>query len=318
MTTRIVGSVVLAMVLVVASWASGIGALTAQELAESVEWTPPRTPDGQPDIQGVWGSADSGAFSKQIEPVAHLESLGMPRSSGFSQSNSGRSSLVRRSPKLTLVVDPPNGILPHQPWALERRNSVMRGYVSPEPWQMDTQTPGWPNGVPRCHIYSSLEGSVGGPWRILQGSGYVLFLYETQHEFRYVSLDGRPQPGEDIKLWMGSSRGHWEGNTLVIETTNHNDSTRFDVVGNFHSDEMRVTERFAYVDQDTLEYTATVDDPQVYTRPWTIAITNTRTPPGRSSWSTLGSRVQAACSWSGSSRPAEPPTMTSRSTGSSS
>ena len=194
MTTRIiVGSVVLAMMLVVASWASGIGALTAQEPVESVEWTPPRTPDGQPDIQGVWGSADSGSFSLNIEPREHLESQGMPRSAGFIQSSSGF--VQGRSAKLTLVVDPPSGILPYQPWALERRNSVMRNYVSPEPWQMDGQTPGWPNGVPRNHVYSSLDGSVGGPWRILQGSGYVLFLYETQHEFRYVPLDGRPPPG---------------------------------------------------------------------------------------------------------------------------
>ena len=145
---------------------------------------------------------------------------------------------------------------------------------------MDTQTPGWPNGIPLIHVYSSLNGSIGGPWRVLQGSGYVLFLYETQHEFRYIPLDGRRPPGEDIKLWMGSSRGHWEGNTLVIESTNHNDSTRFDVVGNFHSDDMRITERVTYVDENTLEYQATIDDPTVYTSPWTIAITNSRTPAG--------------------------------------
>ena len=276
MTARVVGSVVLTLVLVLASWASGIGSLTAQEPAESTEW-PPRTPDGQPDIQGVWGSADSGNFSLAIEPRAHLQSLGMPQSGGLIQSSSGH---VQRAEKLTLVVDPPSGILPHQPWALERRNSVMVGYTNPEPWQIDPQTRGWPNGVPRSHIYSSLDGSVGGPWQILQGPGYVLFLYETQHEFRYVPIDGRPQPGEDIKLWMGSSRGRWEGHTLVIETTNRNDSTRFDVVGNFHSDEVRVTERFTYVDQGTLDYRATIDDPKVYMRPWTLGIRNVRTPPG--------------------------------------
>ena len=267
MAKRVVWSAVLCVALVV-------GSLVAQEPA----WQPARTPDEQPDIQGVWGSADSGMFSLNIEPTAHLRSLGMPSIGGQVVSASG--AVQMPSGKQTLVVDPPSGILPHQPWALERRNSVMVSYVSPEPWQMDTQTPGWPNGVPRIHVYSSLDGSVGGPWRIMQGPGYVLFLYETQHEFRYIPLDGRPQPGEDIKLWMGSSRGHWEGNTLVVESTNHNDSARLDVVGNFHSDEMRVTERFTYVDQDTLEYQATIDDLKVYTQPWTIAITNTRTPAG--------------------------------------
>jgi hypothetical protein len=123
-----------------------------------------------------------------------------------------------------------------------------------------------------------LDGSVGAPWRILQGRGYVLFMYEVDHEFRYVPLTGSPHPGKDVKLWMGASRGHWEGTTLVIETANLNDSTRFDVVGDFHSDEMRLTERFTFADKDTLLYRATIDDPKVYTRPWTIALTNKRPP----------------------------------------
>src|SRR5262245_22369067 len=77
---------------------------------------------------------------------------------------------------------------------------------------------------------------------------------------------------------MGCSRGHWEGNTLVIESTNNNDSTRFTIIGDFHSDEMKVTERLTYVNKDTLEYQATVDDPKVFTRPWTIAFPNMRVP----------------------------------------
>ena len=278
MTMQRIGGIMLAIVLIMAGWAA-VGSLIAQEPTEATTWEPPRTPDGQPNIQGVWGSADSGRYSLNMEPVEHLWFLGMPQGPRRSVSRSGavtQTSLGRP----TIVVDPPSGILPHQPWALERRNSVMRDFVSPAPWQMDTQTPGWPNGIPRIHVYSSLDGSVGGPWRVMQGAGYVLLLYETQHEFRYIPIDGRLQPGEDIKLWMGSSRGHWEGKTLVIETTNNNDSNRFDVVGNFHSDEMRVTERFTYVDEDMLEYEATIDDPVVYTQPWTIAITNKRTPPG--------------------------------------
>src|SRR5262249_53418529 len=86
----------------------------------------------------------------------------------------------------------------------------------------------------------------------------------------------RACPGSDVKLWMGCSRGHWDGSTLVIETTNHNDSTRFSMVGDFHSDELNVTERFTFKDKDTLEYAATIDDPKVYTAPWTIALTNRR------------------------------------------
>ena len=134
--------------------------------------------------------------------------------------------------------------------------------------------------IPRENYYSTVDGSVGGPIQILQPPGYVVFLFETHHEFRVVPLDGRPQPSEDIKLWLGSSRGRWEGNTLVIDVTNQNDSTRFDVVGNFHSDEMRVTERWTYVDNATIQYRATVDDPKVYTSPWMLGITFKRVPAG--------------------------------------
>ena len=279
MITRVIGCAVLTVGVVIASlWATGFGASAAQERpAGPTEW-PPRTADGQPDIQGVWGSADTGIFSLAIEPRSHLLSIGMPTRGLPGQSPSG--TIVRPNRKPTIVVDPPTGILPHQPWALERRNSVMKGFVRPKPWQIDPQTRGWPNGVPRENYYSSLDGSIGGPIQILQPPGYVVFLYETHHEFRVVPLDGRPHPSTDIKLWMGSSRGRWEGNTLVIDVTNQNDSTRFDVVGNFHSDEMRVTERWMYVDQDTLEYRATIDDPKVYTKPWTLGVTHKRTPAG--------------------------------------
>ena len=78
---------------------------------------------------------------------------------------------------------------------------------------------------------------------------------------------------------MGDSRGRWEGNTLVIDVTNHNDSTRFSIVGDFHSDELRVTEEWTFFDQDRIEYRATIDDPNVYTRPWTIGMTLTRGLP---------------------------------------
>ena len=124
-------------------------------------WQPAQTPDGQPDIQGVWGSADTGMFSLNIEPGAHLRTLDMPQGTGRIVSDQGDT--FEMPTKRTIVIDPPNGVLPHQPWALARGNNVMRDYVNPELWQMDGQTPGWTNGVPRNHVYSSLDGSVGGP-----------------------------------------------------------------------------------------------------------------------------------------------------------
>ena len=81
-------------------------------------------------------------------------------------------------------------------------------------------------------------------------------------------------------MWLGSSRGQWEGNTLVIEVANNNDSPRMTVIGDFHSDEMRATERWTYVENDTIEYEATIDDPKVFTKPWTLSFVLERAPEG--------------------------------------
>ena len=170
-------------------------------------------------------------------------------------------------------------ILPYQPWAKARRDAVMMDYLHPSPSEIDSQTRGWPNGVPRENYYTSHDGSIGGPIQILQPPGHVVFFYETHHEFRIVPLDGRPHPGPSIKLWEGDSRGHWEGNSLVVDVTNLNDSTRFDAIGDFHSDAEHVIERWTFVDPNTIDYKATIDDPKVFTRPWTIAVRHTRNPP---------------------------------------
>ena len=251
-----------------------------KEPGQSDEW-PPRTADRQPDIQGVWGGAEFGTWTVWLENTSYLYSIGMSPLNGTSRGETpvqipGALAPIRE----TALYDPPDGILPYRPWALERRNSVMRDYLRPEPWQMDTQTPGWPSGIPRENAYSSPDGFYGGPIQILQSPGSVVFLYETHHEFRVVPLDGRPQPGDDIKLWLGSSRGRWDGNTLVIDVMNNNDSPRLSVIGDFRSDQMRATERWTFADQDTLEYRATIDDPMVFTRPWTMGLTFKRTPPG--------------------------------------
>ena len=273
-------SVLFVTLLVAFSLASGAGSPAAQEEpAQSEEW-PPLTPDGQPDMQGVWGNAEIGTWTVRFELESHLQSLGMPPLGGFIQSNSGAIAPPSMPVRETPMLDPPDGILPYQPWALERRNSVMKDYLNPDPWQMDTQTPGWPTGIVRKQAYSGIDGGYGGPFQILQPPGYVVFLYETHHEFRIVPLDGRPQPGQDIKMWLGSSRGHWEGNTLVVDVANNNDSPRMTVIGDFHSDEMRATERWTYVDKDKIEYQVTIDDPKVFTRPWTLSFFLERAPAG--------------------------------------
>ena len=257
----------------------------SEDGVESEGW-PSLTSDGQPDMQGVW-AAGSGGGTLVLEPFGYLMGNGMPPpqlgTSLLAVSGPPPVNIAEGGPpplNQATIIDPEDQILPYQPWAKERRDEVLRTYGDPNPAQVDTQTRAWPAGVPRVNVYTSHDGSIGAPMQILQSPGYVIFLYEVAHEFRVVPLDDRPHPGEDIKLWMGDSRGRWEGNTLVIETTNNNDSTRLTIVGDFHSDELVVTEEWTFFDQNRIEYRATIDDPQVYTRPWTIGMTLTRGQPG--------------------------------------
>ena len=113
-------------------------------------------------------------------------------------------------------------------------------------------------------------------YRILQFPGLVALLYESYQLWRVIPLDGRPHFGADIKLWMGDSRGRWEGNTLIVDVTNLNGKPRFDMVGNFVSDSFHIVEWFNFVDANTLHYEATIEDPTVYTRPWKLVVPSRR------------------------------------------
>lgn len=211
----------------------------------------PARKDGQPDIAGYYqmsGTAGSGGLF--VEPLP--------------PSLQGR----RSSPGI--VLDPPDGQIPYLPWARARRDEVRDHYAAPTTAQVDTRNRGWPDGVPRINFYFV------NPFQILQPEGAVVMLYEAQHEFRHIPLDGRPQPDTDVKLWMGSSRAHWEGKTLIVNVANINDRVRFSVMGDFASSDLTVTERWTWTDADTIAYTATFDDPKVYSRPWTAGTTLTR------------------------------------------
>jgi hypothetical protein len=106
-----------------------------------------------------------------------------------------------------------------------------------------------------------------------QDPGYVLMTHNFGHYYRLIPTDGRPRDvGDSVKLWMGRSRGTWEGNTLVVDVRNLNAKNWFDQVGNFFSDNVHVVERFTLADADTIDYEVTIDDPAVFTRPWTIRL----------------------------------------------
>lgn len=209
-------------------------------------WPPVKLKDGQPDVSGFYQStAGGGGAGTNMEPIEGA--MGRP---GISPG---------------IVVDPPDGMIPYLPWARARRNEVQKDHLRPNQAQVDTRNRGWPDGVPRINYYFV------NPFEIRQTSGAVLIMYETQHEFRYIPIDGRPQPDSGVKMWMGSSRGRWEGTTLVVEVTNINDRVRYTVAGDFASDDVKITERWQWTDADTVKYSATFEDPKVYSRPFTIA-----------------------------------------------
>jgi hypothetical protein len=195
-------------------------------------------PDGKPDLTGYY-SANSGGANYGLEK--HDRDFLTPATQG-------------------VVVDPADGKLPYQPWArAERieRELPHRGYDDPTAHCFVA-------GMPRSMYTPS-------PYQILQPPGYVVLLFERM-SWRQIPLDGRTHLPDNVRLWMGDSVGHWEGDTLVVETTNLNGKAWMNEVGDVLSHAAHVVERFTPVDADNITWRATVTDPVAYTRPWTIQI----------------------------------------------
>jgi hypothetical protein len=243
-------------------------------------WTPKRLPDGQPDMQGTYVSgwfvpqerftdaerkawqermvkyrgADPGAYgSEWFETALHKNPYQPP-------------------PGTVLVVDPPDGKAPLQPWALAKRNYISDHWMD-KPEYVDSRVRCLPAG-PRFGFSSSYNG-----WQVIQTPGHVIILQEHNHNFRVIPIDSKAPPlSKTIQLWEGDSRGRWEGNTLVVEVTNFTDKTWVIgeiageglSVGTFHSPSLKMTERFIMRDADNIDYEAIIEDPNVYTRPWKI------------------------------------------------
>jgi hypothetical protein len=247
--------------------ASGGG---AQAPAAAKTWTPPRTLDGQPDIQGVWNNGMGGQYDVEGILGEVNDLLNVPADPFIIPR-------VRTQPDQSLVVDPADGKIPYQPWAAaKRREHLVNLFTPTKREQVDPDDRCFLNGAPR-QVY-------GGGFQIMQIPGYVLFLFENSHAYRIIPMDSRPHLGKNIKLWMGDSRGHWEGDTLVVEVTNQNDMTWLDSHGTFHSDAVHVVERFTPVNADTIRYEATITDPTVFTRPWKIALPLNRNKEAGELW----------------------------------
>jgi hypothetical protein len=242
--------------------AASIGILSAQSAkpaatkAAATKWTPARTPDGQPDVQGVWVTA-----------VYGMGCLSNPKSGpGCKDEDTGRNRDRQPQPNAaSRVIDTPDGEIPYLPAARQRQQYLLSNYFEPtKPEFIDPQQRCFPLGAVRQITWHDIQ--------ILQYPGYVVFVHEGGHVYRIIPLDGHPHVGQNIKLWMGDSRGHWEGNTLVVDVTNSNSKGRLSRSGDFASDQVHNTERFQFIDADTARYEAVFDDPSVYTKPWTFGL----------------------------------------------
>lgn len=220
-------------------------------------WPPEHLSDGQPDIQGIWSAVLGGSVS-----------LTNPISGGadFERRVTG---VEVRNP--TRIIDPPDGQVPYQPWAAARQKQQAYDYEHPtRPEHIDTQHWCLMSGVPRLY-------TIVPAFRIIQPPGSVVFIWDEYHAYRVIPLDGRPHVGPNVKLWMGDGRGRWEGNTLVVDTTSVK-GARLTYIGDFYTDKAHIVERMTFVDANTMIYEATIEDPTVFTRPWTMRVVEKRKP----------------------------------------
>jgi hypothetical protein len=264
------------------------------KLAAAKSWSAPKTAWGDPDIGGTWSSDDLRGVPMQRpdefgnraqltdEEFAKRDAQNeQARTQELNRVGAFRNDVGTRTVRQTsLVVDPPDGKIPPMTPEAERRGAVVAFIrrTAPASW-LDRSF--YDRCITRGVLGSVLPVIYGNGNVIFQSPGYVSITYEMVHDTRVIPLDGRPHAGNGIRQYLGDARGHWEGNTLVVETTNFlGDTTGVGPNGGATgtSDALRLTERFARTAADTLSYQATIDDPKTYTRPWTVLLPLTTQP----------------------------------------
>ena len=245
--------------------------------------TSPRTPDGQPNIQGVWTNFDPTPFDapddidlERLAPLARwFPGTNQPQRPPVDPSPDARSrgpqgpwgdgpgDALRNERRRSMVVDPPSGRAPLRDSAIAKRNqnlvNLTDGWLTHTPWERCI-TRGIPGGM--------FPGGYGAGYQILQVPGYVVILYEMVHEARVIPIDDRPPLSENIRLWNGNPRGRWEGETLVVSTSRIN-YPFFDLPpwwGIPQTEAIEIVERFT-LDGDTLVYDFSAYDPTTFTEP---------------------------------------------------
>jgi len=201
--------------------------------AEPQTYRPPRTPDGKPDLQGVWQVLNTAAWDIQDHPARP----GVPAGQGVVEGND----------------------IPYQSWAAAKKKENFENRLTADP-----VTKCYLPGVPRITYMPY-------PFQIFQTADSTLIIYEYVHAVRMIYTDRPHLPGH-IDFWLGESRGRWDEDTLVVDSVDFNDETWLDGAGNFHSDALHVVERYRRTGPDHIAYEVTIEDPKVFTRPWKMSM----------------------------------------------
>jgi hypothetical protein len=272
--------------------------LAGQGQTSTRHWNPPRTPDGQPDLQGIWTDATITPFerpkelagkavlteeeSAELENRAARSRVEGPAREGdvgsYNQAFFDSGTKVVATRQTSLVVDPPDGRVPTRPAAEAKRDYNLAhnadSYLFMSPWDRCV-TRGVPAGM--------FPAGYNNAHQIVQTPGYVVIASEMIHEARIIRLGARSHLEKEVRQWNGDSIGHWEGETLVVDTTNYNGKGWIStsaaggrVKGIPQSQALHVIERFTRVDPDTISYEVTVDDPDMYTKLWKVVIPLTK------------------------------------------
>lgn len=266
--------------------------LPAQKISKA--WTAGRTPDGQPDLQGVWTNATITPFERpadlgnkaylteqeadKLERQAADNRVDRPPKPGdvgsYNQAWFDSGTKVVGTRQTSLVVDPPDGKVPLKPEAEAKRDyNLAHNADAPEYMSV------WDRCITRGVPGGMFPAGYNNAYQIFQSPGYVVILYEMIHAARVIPLDGRPHLPENVRQWDGDSRAHWEGDTLVVDTTNYNNkgwiatsAATGRVKGIPQSEALHVVERFQRVSPDVLTYEVVITDPNEYTKPWKVSM----------------------------------------------
>ena len=263
----------------------------------------PRTAWGHPDLAGIWNNAtltplqrpaeladkafftpeEAEAYVRQRIEQSNVDNRPLrPGDTGaYNDTFFERGTAIVRSRRTSLVIDPPDGRIPPFTPAAQRTVDARRAWMAAHP--ADGPEDRWL--TERCILFGATIPMLPEPYNnnylIVQTPDAVTILTEMNHDLRVIPLDGRPHVSEDIRQWIGDSRGRWEGDTLVVETANFtfNDQSRFGVgfLNGLTDENLRVVERFTRTDAETLTYQATIEDATVFTRPWTVEMSMDRT-----------------------------------------